>query len=179
MKTASPPSSVTEPLTADTTKPADSSSMLESITSAGFRPTYSDAVVLVLLSRMMRKPALPSETLSSCPTTRTSCSDLQLPELNVRVAGETVPSVSLSELTDTTTFPEEGRLVRRTVKTASPPSSVTEPLTDETTKPADSSSMLESITSAGFRPTYSLAVVLLLLSRMMRKPELPSETLSS
>ena len=99
-------------------------------------------------------------------------------ELNVNELGETVPSLTLSELTETTTFPE-GSLVRRTVKTASPPSSVTEPLTEDTTKPGDSSSMLESITSAGFRPTYSLAVVLLLLSRMMRKPELPSETLSS
>ena len=69
--------------------------------------------------------------------------------------GETVPSVSLSELTETTTFPE-GSLVRRTVKTASPPSSVTEPLTEETTKPADSSSMLESITSAGVQ-THILA----------------------
>ena len=159
-------------------KPGDSSSMFVTATSAGFRPRYSDAVVLLLSLKTMLKAWLPSETLSSWPVTNTVCSDLQLLESNVRSPGETVASEISPELMSTYTS-AVGSLVRRTVKTASPPSSVTVELIDETMKPGDSSSMFVTATSAGFRPRYSDAVVLLLSLKTMLKAWLPSETLSS
>ena len=158
---ADPPFSTRFPLIAEMRNPGVSSSRLESITSGGLRPAYSGAAVLLLLSSTIRNAEFPSEMLSSTPVTRTACSECQFVLVSVSADGLTVASDVLSELTETTTLPV-GWLVRRTVKSAWPPSSVTDPLTELTKNPALSSSWVAAATSCGSRPRYPLVSKVLL-----------------
>src|SRR4051812_37434813 len=77
---------------------------------------------------------LPSSRLSSTPVTVTVCGVLQLAEVKVNDAGETVPSVVSLELRPIVTL-AVGFDVSTTVNVAVPPASVVLPLIAETVIP--------------------------------------------
>ncbi len=76
---------------------------------------------------------------------------LQFVGVNVRLAGETVPS-EVSELLTAIVTSAVGSLIRLIVKVACPPSSVVLPLIFPTVTPATSLSILITDTSSGFKP---------------------------
>lgn len=85
-------------------------------------------------------------TPSATPVTVIVCRTFQLPEVKVRLAGETVPALELLEESPTVTS-VVGWEVRTTLKVAVPPDSVvTSPVVGVTRTPA---TMPTRVTSAG------------------------------
>ena len=93
----------------------------------------------------------PSTTASLTPVTVTVCGTFQLTFVKVRLAGLTVPSAALLELSAIVTS-AVGWLVSTTVNVAVPPASVVGPEIGETVMPAMSLSVFVTVTSAASRP---------------------------
>src|ERR1043166_2422032 len=94
----------------------------------------------------------PSCTASSTPVTVTVWGVLQSAAVNVRLAGAAGASAASLEPTATATS-AVGWLVSTTVNVAVPPASVvTSPVVGETVMPAASSSVFDTLTSAGSCP---------------------------
>ena len=96
---------------------------------------------------------LPSAAASSCPVIVIVCAVFQLVGVNVRLAGETVPSVSSLDETAIETL-SEGSLVSATVKVEVPPPSVVLPDNAETSSPATSSLVQVTEIEGGRLPLY-------------------------
>ena len=120
---------------------------------------------------------MPSTPKSSAPVTVTVCAVLQFPDVNVRDAGATVPSVRSLDESPIVTF-AVGWLSRTTVKAAVPPPSVVvKPDVGITVIPAVSSSVFVTPTSDAFIP-LKLPSVLVAAAVTMVYATLPSSTKS-
>ena len=94
----------------------------------------------------------PSATRSSTPVTVTGCGAFQLSDVNVRLAGATVPSAVRLDERARVTF-AVGCEFNTTVKESVPPASVVvSPEVGATVMPAESLSTLVAETSAAFKP---------------------------
>src|SRR5687767_2950263 len=103
---------------------------------------------------------------SSTPVTKTPLGAFQLVGVNVRVSGNGAPSSGRSEARRTTTS-LMGWEVSATVKLDCAPPSLVGPDTEDTVKPAVSSSVLVIATLAGMRFEYAGSVLIVAAKVML------------
>src|SRR5262245_54440383 len=95
----------------------------------------------------------PSVAVSFTPVTVTVCGTFQFPGVNIRLAGETVPSPVFELARGIVTFPE-GSVFSWTVKVAVVPFSLVWPETSVTENPAESPSAMLTVAADGLITVY-------------------------
>src|SRR5688572_13226764 len=125
--------------------------MFVTSTSGGLSPEYAGSR-LTAAPVTIENTMLPSETVSLIPVTVTVCGMNQSAGVNVTLVGCTVPSVVSLLVNDTVTFAIGAVLSTMVNVSVSWNSETSTPVSGSIVKPAMSSSVFVTVTSAGSSP---------------------------